>query len=121
MDRIFGGTIWVGWDGRGQYAACDALHATKGGSDPRSPEGRGRSAAPKGGVAPALLSAFPASTFGVFSSRIYFACFGVGFARFREPSREPCREPTYERFSGELGVRRSSSSSRLPASARGKP
>lgn len=43
---------WVGSNGRGQCGAYYVLYATEGGSDPRSPKGRGRSAAQKGGSLP---------------------------------------------------------------------
>jgi hypothetical protein len=83
--------------------------AVRGGRErPPKPGGPGPQRGPKRGVAPALLSALPASTFGVFSSRIWFVRWGVAFGRNREPSREPCREPTYDRFSGELRVPRRS-------------
>ena len=60
----------------------------------------------KRGGAPPLLSVLPASTFGVFSSRIPLVCRGVVSGWFREPSRKPCRESTSGRFSRKLGVRR---------------
>jgi hypothetical protein len=68
---------------------------------PPKPKGPGPQRGPKRGVAPALLTYLPASTFGVFSSHISLVCRGLAFRRNREPSRESCREPTYGRLSDE--------------------
>lgn len=75
---------------------------------PPKPGGPGPQRGPKRGVAPALLTYLPASTFGVFSTPISLACWGVELGRNRESSREPCREPTSGRFSHELQVPRRS-------------
>ncbi len=97
---LFGASRWFRWTRAKRRV--EVLTRDKGRERPPKPVGPGPQRGPKRGVAPALLSVLPASNCGVFSSCISLVCRGVASGRFIEPSREPCREPTYERFSTEL-------------------
>ncbi len=107
MGRIFSGRFGLVPMDAGNTGVL--RFAVSGGRERRpKPGGPGPQRGPKRGFAPALLTYLPASSFGVFSSRIWFVCWGLASGRNREPSREPCREPTYDRFSRELRVPRHS-------------
>lgn len=107
MGRIFSGGFGLAPMDAGK-AGVLRFAVRRGRERPPKPGGPGPQRGPKRGVAPALLTYLPASNFRVFSTPISLACWGVELGRNRESSREPCREPTYARFSHELQVPRRS-------------
>jgi len=54
----------------GKHGAYYVLYATEGGSDPRSPEGRGRSAAQNGGSLPPFWVFCPRPFWGIFLAHL---------------------------------------------------